>query len=182
MKRKFADRPDWTRIIDKTYLNMFVDENNFKGQITYLVADNVSETLWASFCDHHLCIVDKGYVWLQQFPEEGHHVLTATYDQNGVLVYCYFDIVKSVGTTDKGIPYYDDLYIDVVAFPNGEIYVLDENELEEAYRNKEINKEEFELARKEVSSLITSIKEGTNVQLNATLKYYEVMKGKLTRR
>ena len=35
-----------------------------------------------------------------------------------------------------GIPYEDDLYLDVVIVHDGRIHLLDEDELEQAYRQK----------------------------------------------
>lgn len=38
------------------------------------------------------------------------------------------------------MPYFDDLYLDVVLLPSGDMYLLDEDELEEAYANGNISK------------------------------------------
>lgn len=172
MKRKYADRPNWSKIIDKSYSNIFIDEENFCGYVAFLSLNKVTEQLWVTYGDNRVCIVDDGYVWLQHFPVQGEVVLTATYDREGQLVQCYFDIVKSVGSTEEGIPYCDDLFLDVVALPNGEIYVLDEDELEEAYVTKQITVEEYELAKSRGIELVETLRNGTNYLLNSTQKYY----------
>lgn len=104
MKIKYADRPDWKRIIEKTYKCIFVDEQDLRGYIAYLSLDKVREPLWVTHDQNRVCIVDSGYVWLQIFPLEGRYVLTATYDHKGKLIYCYFDIVRSVGTLNQEYP------------------------------------------------------------------------------
>ncbi|WP_410769505.1 DUF402 domain-containing protein [Fontibacillus sp. BL9] len=176
MKRKYADRPNWSRIIDKSYTSIFIDEQNYYGHVAYLSLNKVREPLWVTYEANRLCIVDDGYVWLQHFPIHGQFVLTSTYDQEGRLIQCYFDIVKSVGASIEGIPYCDDLYIDVVALPNGEVFVLDEDELDDALRNNDITKEEHEYAKFIASELVTSLKEGRNYLLNSTERYYRFLK------
>lgn len=176
MKRKYADRPGWLRISKKSYTSIFIDEQNYCGHVAYLSLDAVNRPLWVTYGSNDLCIVDNGYVWLQHFPNDGNIVLTATYNEDGDLVQCYFDIVKSVGVSHEGIPYCDDLFIDVVALPNGEIYVLDEDEIEAAYVNNEITKEEYTFAKSKALELMASLKEGRNYLLNSTEKYYRFIK------
>lgn len=74
----------------------------------------------------------------------------------------YFDITRQNGF-DKQVksPYYDDLYLDVV-LKDKNIRVLDEDELEIALEEKNINKEEYELAIKTKNELIKSLKNDTN--------------------
>ncbi len=55
-------------------------------------------------------------------------------------------MTKEYEIDDRGLPYFDDLYLDVVLLPNGKMYVLDEDELEDAYKNGDVTKEEYELA------------------------------------
>ena len=46
----------------------------------------------------------------------------------------------------NGIPYIDDLYLDLVIRNNGNQRVLDENELEDALNKGDITKEDFDMA------------------------------------
>lgn len=94
MKRKYADRPNWKRIIEKSYSSMYVDDENFCGHVAMIILHKVREPLWVQYGQQRLCIVDDGYVWLQHVPEQGGHVLTSTFSSEGELVQCYFDIVK----------------------------------------------------------------------------------------
>lgn len=176
MKIKYADRPDWKRIKQKTYKCTFIDEPDFRGHVAYLSLDKVKEPLWVTHDHNRVCIVDNGFVWVQLFPLEGNYVLTATFNHEGILIYFYFDIVRSVGLTDSGVPFLEDLFIDVVALPNGEFYLKDEDELEDAYRNKEITREEFVLATDEANRIVQTIKQGKNAPMNAIRRYYLMMK------
>lgn len=52
------------------------------------------------------------------------------------------------------MPYEDDLYLDVVVRPDGEIILLDEDELKEAYDRYEVSEAEFEMAYDEANKLM----------------------------
>ncbi len=62
------------------------------------------------------------------------------------LVQYYIDVAKEYKIDDRGLPYFDDLYLDVVLLSSGKVYVLDEEELEDAYKSGDVTKEEYELA------------------------------------
>jgi predicted RNA-binding protein associated with RNAse of E/G family len=176
MKRKYADRPNWSRIIEKSYYGIHIDEEAFYGYIGYLSLDKIKDQLWVSYGSNNICIVDNGFVWLQHFPLNGKYVLTSTFNQYGEFVQGYFDIVDKVGVTTDSIPYCDDLYLDVVVLANGETFKLDEDELMEAFEQGIILKEDYEYAHHTANELLESIKQGTNYLLNTTKAYYQFIK------
>lgn len=176
MKRKYADRPNWSRIIEKSYVGIHIEEELFNGYIGYLFLDKVKEQLWVTYGSNRLCIVDDGYVWLQHFPLNSSYVLTSTFNDQGEFVQGYFDIVKTVGITKESIPYCDDLFLDVVALPNGEIYMLDEDELLEAFQQQKITKDDYDFANLEAARLVQSIEQGQNYLLNSTETYYNFIR------
>lgn len=51
-------------------------------------------------------------------------------DNNGHHLGCYFNIVKNTYITDKKVSF-EDLIIDILVLPNGEYFILDEDELPE---------------------------------------------------
>lgn len=84
----------------------------------------------------------------------------------------YFDIsLKNGLDRECKIPYYEDLFIDIVV-RNNEIEVLDEDELQEALVIKEISKDEFILANKTKDLLIDSIKKKNNKYMKLNLENY----------
>lgn len=64
----------------------------------------------------------------------------------------------------------------MVALPNGKVFVKDEDELEDAYQNNEISKEEFLLAQDVGRKLVQSLQNGENELMNAINSYYQMMK------
>lgn len=67
------------------------------------------------------------------------------FDDNNNLIEWYLDIAKNTGL-ENGIPFEDDLYLDMIITPAGEKRVIDENELKEAFNNDEITQEDLDSA------------------------------------
>ncbi len=59
----------------------------------------------------------------------------------------------------QGVLWYDDLYLDLDISPDGEITLLDVDELDAALRDGEVTALEYELAWREANSLMTAIEE-----------------------
>jgi hypothetical protein len=68
------------------------------------------------------------------------------YDGEGKIIEWYFDITKANGVDEDGKPYYDDLFLDLVLLPDGQVITLDEDELLEALNNGIITREDYDLA------------------------------------
>lgn len=173
MKIKYADRPGWKRILQKEYKQTFVDERGYRGTVSMLSLQRVKEPLVVTYGERDLRIVDDGYVWLMFFPEEERYSVTAMIGRDGRVVQWYFDMIKSQGLTGEGIPYFEDLYLDVVLLPDGEMYVLDEDELDEALANGDITDADVEHCRAAMASLTDTIRRGANPIVNHTLAFYK---------
>lgn len=143
MKRRYADRRNHPDIVDKKLIVKKVDEDYFNGYITYL---KIKETKKECFVDdENRCILANDYVWFNMYPVNENYCINAIMDNNDNIVQWYFDVSKYIGVED-GVPYEDDLYLDVVIVPNGKINLLDEDELDDAFNNGDITKEDYSLA------------------------------------
>ncbi|WP_257141016.1 DUF402 domain-containing protein [Bacillus sp. AFS015802] len=116
----------------------------------------VKEPLTTRYGEKDICIVDNGYMWLQHFPLGKHHSVTTMFDANGEIVQWYIDICLENGVED-GVPWMDDLYLDIVVLPSGEIFVLDEDELEQAYESGTISKKKYDIAHNEVKEIMRQL-------------------------
>ena len=58
----------------------------------------------------------------------------------------YIDMIAGQGIDEDGIPYFDDLYLDLVVYPDGTIIVDDMDELVEALEQEDITPEQYQLA------------------------------------
>ena len=114
-----------------------------------------------------------GYYIFEVISKYDNYALRIFLDDKKQVVEYYFDIIKESGIDPESkIPYFYDLYLDVVLTPNGEPYVVDEDELEEALNNKDITKEEYDLAIATKDKLLEEIKNGTNKLLNMDYQKY----------
>lgn len=160
MKRKFANRPDWKRIFQKRYASIEKQGHSFSGHVTLFAIDEVREPLFMSCRNKSVCVADAGYSWLQHFPKNSHYTLTSMYNPSGQIVQHYIDIVKDHGVTSEGIPWFDDLYLDVVHLPTGELEIIDGDELDEALKQDVITKADHDLAWREANQLKALIETG----------------------
>jgi len=175
MKRKLADRPNWSRILKKEYKQTYINDNSFHGYISSLTLQEVKDPLYVKYETEELCIVDDGYLWVMHFPDGMNYSTTTTIDRQGRIVQWYFDVVHSQGITEDGVPYIDDLYLDLVYLPDGRIFILDEDELAEALRNGLIKRYEYESAYQTLNEIINSIKTNTNYIINNTLNHLKLL-------
>ena len=157
MKRKCADRADWQRVTKKRFAMMHMDRYEFKGFVTIFCIDAVREPLWKTLSGERVCLADVGYVWTQHFPQGQHYAITSVFDEQGEFVRGYIDICKSHFLNERGVPCYDDLYLDLDVSPVGEVALLDVDELDTALQEDAITGLEYELAWREANSLTTAI-------------------------
>ena len=96
------------------------------------------------------------------------------YDDKNEIVEWYFDIAREIGK-ENGVPYEDDLYLDVVLKPNGEVTLLDEDELKEAFEQMEMTKQEFDKAYEIAKNLMKKLQGNQEKVKNFTDKYLQKM-------
>lgn len=162
LKRRYADgRNKPNDILEKEFKNKKFDNEDFKGNISLLTVKKVREE-W-KVDDEQRCILANNYNWLLIYPEGKHYCITAMIDDKDNIVEWYFDIARELGNED-GIPYEDDLYLDVVIVPDGRIHLLDEDELEDAYNKKEVNKKDYDMAYKTANMIMEKAKEKDTVE------------------
>ncbi|MGP4081383.1 DUF402 domain-containing protein [Pseudalkalibacillus sp. R45] len=160
LKRKSGDRKDWERITKRRYAQNYLDTESFKGYITLLKMDEIKEPLNVQYGEQELCIVDQGYSWLQQFPDYMHHSVTTMFDVDGKIIQWYIDICSEVGLDENGVPWMDDLFLDIVVLPSGEIILKDDHELDYALEMGTINLTLHQMALSERDDILSKCKQG----------------------
>ena len=139
MKRRFAYS------LDDNYKQIRIDEDFFKGYACFIKLQNIENPLIVNNGKKQICIRDNDYEWIEVYPENGNYVITIMFDNNNNLIEWYFDVSKNIGL-ENGIPYEDDLYLDMIITPDGEKIVIDEDELIEALKKEDITQEDFDEA------------------------------------
>ena len=179
MKKKFADDPGWFQIHEKRYTQMYLEEGAFMGHVSLLALDKVEEPVCIEYGDSHLCIANDDYKWFMYFPVHRKYAVTASIDNHDNVVQWYIDIIKDMGFTETGIPYIEDLYLDIVYLPDGRIYVLDETELEEAYEKAAVSASDYVTAKGTAAELVNQLQERNHYLIADTLKHCTLLKNKL---
>ncbi|HEU5139524.1 MAG TPA: DUF402 domain-containing protein, partial [Bacillales bacterium] len=160
-KRRRADRQDWQRIRKKSFHVDYLKTEKFTGHVSFLYLKEVSEPVWVENNQEYLCVADSNYLWVQHFPEGACHTQTAMFDAAGDAVQWYIDICKPYGIAEDGVPWFEDLYLDIVMNPDGDFQLLDADELEDALNRAEISREDYDLAWAEANQLVREIREGS---------------------
>lgn len=155
LKKRFANSVDKRdNIIEIEQKIKSINNGNFVGDV-YL--NNFKQVATPYMLENGVCLQDNNYKWLEFYNYNAKILLTAIYNQKNEIIEWYFDIARSIGK-ENNIPYEDDLYLDIVVTSNGEIILLDEDELKEAYERLEITKEEYYEAYKTAKDLINKVK------------------------
>ena len=121
--------------------------------------------------------LDKDFTIIEYTPlDKKYNVRIHVNDKKEILEY-YFDIIAENKIKD-GIPFYNDLYLDVVYFQPAAtkegtyIQLVDCNELEEALKENIIDKVQFDMAYIEAEKLMKELKEKKNWYVNRGLEDY----------
>ncbi|GEM_PF-137659 len=158
-KRRRADRLKWQRIIARRFAVTRLETTAFTGAVTLLLLDEFGEPFYAQVDEQPCCVAATGYSWLQHFPTRYQYTVTTMFDPDGNVVQWYIDICRQHGVDAEGIPWFEDLYLDVVASPAGTVRLLDADELEDALRAGIVSPHEYAAAWREARRLLAAIEQ-----------------------
>lgn len=161
LKRKYGSRYDWKRIVERRYVEKYISTPQFAGYVTLLEMNDVANPLYMTYKGRSVCIADKGYSWLQHFPDGKHFSVTTVFDSTGQIVQWYIDICRENGYCPTNGPWMDDLFLDLIVLPSGEIIEKDIDELEAAHNNRIITDDELALAWSEFDRIKTMLAENS---------------------
>ena len=153
--KKYLDRRDWTRITGKKFSWTGLDLPSFRGVAGLVTITGITSPAVFRNLGVDLTVADDGYSWLCLGPEGGHWWLTAMFDERGNLFQHYFDITRRNGM-EGAASWFEDMMLDVVMFPDGEIGLLDREELDAALAAGNITPEEHRLALETGEELLAS--------------------------
>jgi len=157
MKIRSAYLPDWPHIQASRFAVKRIDAPDYHGYATLLSIDEVSEPVYVTFREQRVCIIDRGYTWLRHFPDGARYALLTAFNERGELVQWYIDVIGRMGVDERGVPWYEDLYLDIVISPDGETLLLDVDELDEALRLGEVTQSQYNFAWREASTLLDAL-------------------------
>ena len=126
--------------------------------------------------------IDKNFKMLEYTPiDKDYNVRAFVNDKNEIFEY-YLDVTDGMQLRE-GVPYYNDLFLDVIYYNDKEIMkkvsdckqelrIIDQEELQEALDNNVITEEQYHKAYNIANQLMSEIQNGTNVFINRGLTDY----------
>lgn len=176
MNRKYADRSDWGRIVQKQLTVIPKKTVGFSGYLTLFEIQKVTEPLYKQYEQERICVAGDGYKWMQHFPEYAHFTLTSMYDEKLRIVQWTITICKSQGVSSDRVPWYDDLHLQIVILPSGRMYVINQERLEEAVKSGELGRGDYELAWNTANQIMEEYRKGSfDLLLIANKHFYELL-------
>lgn len=177
MKRKVFDLRPWSRARRHTQTVLHVPG----FVIVDFTAHEVGRVLDVPFGERTVRILDDGFRWVRVHPTgtgEGTlgDALTAMLDASGAVRQLYVDLHGGEGVGEDGLPWCDDLYLDVIAdwTPDGrvsEVHVIDGDELEEAVRGGQVASALAEAAWDRAWEVEAALRAGTYPPLRVMTDY-----------
>jgi len=146
-----------------------------EGYIGLIDIKQVSEVQRWKFNGVDIVVCNSGYKWLSILPKDDFYCITAMMNEKGDILLWYIDMIAGQGIDKDGVPYFYDLYLDLVIYPNGDIVVDDMDELEEALNQNEISLEQYHLALDTADKLKNGLLSNMDLFENYTRKCYEVL-------
>ncbi|BCN30923.1 DUF402 domain-containing protein [Anaeromicropila herbilytica] len=146
MKRSRLSNDEWECILSKKHEIKFFNNEVFKGYIGQIDILDVSVPQIWNFNGEDIVVCQKGYKWISILPSDEYYCITAMMNEENKILLWYIDMIAGQGIDKDSIPYFNDLYLDLVVYPDGNIVEDDRDELEEAFKLGDITLEQFKLA------------------------------------
>lgn len=165
MKKRYANPKNHKSIEEYNFKIKEFKNNDFDGYVSFIDIKKVKDEWHVPREDGRLdCILANDFKWVLFYPKENSvkYTINAFYNKENELVEWYLDMIKTSGV-EENIPFILDLYLDLVITKYGEVYVLDENELDEALKENDITKEDYDLAYKTLNELLEKFGHGNNI-------------------
>lgn len=178
MKKSRLSYDAWECILSKKMVGKRVETEKFTGYVGLLETLEITEPqYWQFKKDTMVC--DVGFRWLSLLSEEDGYCITAIFNENQKIVVWYIDMIAGQGVDADGVPYFEDLYLDLVVYPDGTIIVDDMDELEDALVQKDITRQQYQRALDTAEWLKKGMLSDISGFTEFTREYYEMIADEL---
>lgn len=173
MKHKRLNRDGWG-FQYYPYYQMRIDSDIFHGIACVIKLTDGEENYWATPKAGRIQVTGTGMTWLQLVPDNGKRVITVMYfpdDSNDEMrasypeefktkyrpSIWYVDIIEGIEYDEFGIAVFVDKYLDVIFTPEGDVKIDDRDELDTAYENGELTKDQYDEALAECDLILKEL-------------------------
>lgn len=125
----------------------------YNGYLGLLSIAQVQEKQIWKYNGQDVVVCDNGYKWLTILPKNEFYCITVMMDEHYSIKVCYIDIIDEQGIDEDGVPYFYDIYLDLVVYPDGKVIVDDMDELDQALRERDITQEQYNKALENAQKL-----------------------------
>ena len=146
MKKSRLSYDEWKCIEKKHISGKQIKTSSFEGYIGLIDIKKVTVPQVWNFNGTDIVVCDEGLKWLSILPKNDFYCITAMLNEKSEILLWYIDMIASQEMEQDGIPCFEDLYLDLVVYPDGTIIEDDMDELIEALSSKDISKEQYQLA------------------------------------
>lgn len=158
IKRKTLTRENWPRVLQSQFCWRKVQGDGFDGIAATIRFDAIRAPLTKVMQGRAVRILDHGYRWLQLAPKGEHWWLTVMFDERGKIVQYYFDVTLQ-NVIQDGESFFWDLFLDVVMLPDGSVFLLDRDELDQALTEGVVDAAQHERALETAGALMRALPE-----------------------
>lgn len=138
---------DSWQIDHKEYYQTYMETENFTGYLALLkIIKNDHCSVWNWHGREKLRVSATGVRWLMILPPDGRYCIKMMVNPKGKCFLWYIDMCDSIGIDADGTYYINDLFLDLLVHPSGEIVVGDRDELDGALEQKVITEEQYNKA------------------------------------
>ncbi len=172
MKRKFVTNT-YLRGVDN-YILMQFEDNALDCYTVIKKVNSIDKPYISTHTGKGICLLKEGYYMVEYLPKNENYGVRVFLDDNKDTISYYIDIINGIGIDyEKGL-YYDDLFLDItIDKVNGDIVnVWDEDELQKALDEKDITKNQYDMAYTVLKNVLNQIANNSNKYINNDHKEY----------
>lgn len=144
------------------YHQMHMENELFKGWVSINYLTDGETRCWEFEKAGSVPVCGKDMIWLTMIPDDKSRCIGAYFLPNRRVSVWYIDVIEEVGIDEDGIVYYIDKYLDVMLTPQGDVCVVDRDELDAAYASGELNTAQYESAIREGELIVEEL--GTDIE------------------
>ena len=154
MKKRYADKREVNNIITATYKKVDINDDDYFTAATLVDIYEVTNKWEVPRKTGRMdVILDTAYKWVTLFTKNENYAIEVVFNAKSEIVEFYFDIYKKANWK-VDVPVREDMILDVVITSRREIEFLNENELENAYKLGELNRKDYEMAKKTADKIV----------------------------
>ena len=149
------------------YYQMRMDTDDFHGLVSVIELVDGNYIFWEMPKAGRTPVCGQGMLWLQLIPDHQHRAITAKFLPKSRIVdgkaytksvsIWYVDVIDSWGLDEDQVAYYNDLYLDVEFDMEGDVLVVDRDELEAARHTGELTEKQYQTALAEGEAIVADL-------------------------